>query len=248
MKRKSAALIFLLALASLGSFALAEEHWAYKGHGGPGEWGALNVEFGACKFGRLQSPIDIRGAKTADLTPIKFDYKPSVLKIIDNGHTVQINYASGSSIEVSGVRYELLQFHFHLPSEEKVEGKSHAMVAHLVHRNADGKLAVVAVLLDKGGSSEMIDTLWKNIPAEKGKEREVGDLMIDATRLLPDNKAYYTYQGSLTTPPCSEGVTWFVLKIPTKISAGDIEAFRKLYPLNARPVQPLNGRVVQTTP
>jgi len=136
-------------------------HWAYAGHGGPAEWRALSPEFATCKLGKHQSTIDIRGAKPADLPAIKFDYKPSPLKVIDNGHT--IHYAPGSSIDVGGVRYELVQFHFHKPSEEKIDGKSHAMVAHLVHQSADAKLAVVAVLLDAGGASALIDSTWKNL-------------------------------------------------------------------------------------
>ena len=129
--------------------------------------------FATCKLGKVQSPIDIRGAKAADLPAIKFDYKPSPLKVIDNGHTIQVNYAPGSSIDVGGARYELIQFHFHQPSEEKIDGKSHAMVAHLVHKGADGKLAVVAVLLDKGGANPTIDAIWKNLPKEKEKEMSV---------------------------------------------------------------------------
>ena len=240
-----AALAALAAAPAVGPAYAEGAHWAYKGHGGPSEWGSLNAEFGACKLGKLQSPIDIRGAKAADLPAIKFDYKPSPLKIIDNGHTIQVNYAPGSSIDVGGARYELVQFHFHLPSEEKVNGKSSAMVVHLVHRNAAGKLAVVAVLLDKGGASETIDSLWKNIPREKEKESAVAGASIDATKLLPASQSYYTFQGSLTTPPCSEGVTWFVLKSPLKIADGQVAAFAKIYPLNARPVQPLNGRTIQ---
>ncbi|HEX6020057.1 MAG TPA: carbonic anhydrase family protein, partial [Burkholderiaceae bacterium] len=126
------------------------EHWSYGGHGGPANWGELDPAFATCKLGHVQSPIDIRGAQSADLPAITFDYKPSPLKVIDNGHTIQVNYAPGSSIEVGGARYELLQFHFHKPSEEKIDGKAHAMVVHLVHKDAGGKLAVVAVLLDKG--------------------------------------------------------------------------------------------------
>jgi carbonic anhydrase len=231
----------------IADIASADEHWAYQGHGGPEEWGSLSPEFGACKLGKLQSPIDIHSAKVADLAAIKFDYKPSALKIIDNGHTIQVNYAPGSSIDVDGARYELVQFHFHRPSEEKIDGKSFAMVAHLVHRNSAGKLAVVAVLLDQGGASELIETRWKNIPHEKGKEVSVANVVINVTKLLPQNQGYYTFQGSLTTPPCSESVTWFVLKAPLAIAQDEIVAFSKIYPLNARPVQPLNGRVVQAT-
>ena len=242
--------VALIIAATIGYAATAQaegKHWTYSGHEGPAEWGTLSPEFAMCKLGKHQSPIDIRGAKTADLPPIKFDYKPSPLKVIDNGHTIQVNYGPGSSIDVGDARYELVQFHFHKPSEEKVDGKSHAMVAHLVHRNADGKLAVVAVLLDKGGASELIDSIWKNLPKEKESEALVENVTVDATRLLPDNKGYYTFQGSLTTPPCSEDVTWLVLKTPVKIADSEIAAFGKLYPMNARPTQALNGRAIEAT-
>ena len=222
-------------------------HWTYSGHGGPAEWATLNPDFAACKLGKHQSPIDIRGAKSADLPAIKFDYKPSPLKVIDNGHSIQVNYAAGSSIDVGGARYELVQFHFHKPSEEKIDGKSHAMVAHLVHRNSDGKLAVVAVLLDKGGSNVLIDSIWKNLPKEREKEAVVQNVSIDANELLPESRGYYTFQGSLTTPPCSEEVTWLVLKTPLKIADDEIAAFGKRYPMNARPTQALNGRAIRAT-
>lgn len=223
------------------------KHWAYAGHGAPAEWGNLDHDFETCKLGKYQSPIDIRGAKPADLPAIKFDYSPSPLKVIDNGHTIQVNYAPGSSIDVGGTRYDLLQFHFHKPSEEKINGKAHAMVAHLVHKSADGKLAVVAVLLDKGGASATIDTIWKNLPKEKEKETAVANVSVDAATLLPNDKGYYTFQGSLTTPPCSEGVKWLVLKTPVKIADGEIAAFGKIYPMNARPTQATNGRDIEAT-
>lgn len=240
--------LFMISTLSLAAVALAEgDHWTYEGHGGPAEWGSLNPEFVACKLGTLQSPIDIRGAKAADLPAIKFDYKPSALTIIDNGHTIQIDYAPGSSIDVGGAHYELVQFHFHRPSEEKIDGKSFAMGVHLVHKNSAGKLAVIAVLLDKGGASDLIGELWKNIPKEKRRETVATNVTIDATKLLPQNKAYYTFHGSLTTPPCSEGVTWFVLKTPLKIADDELTTFAKIYPLNARPTQSRNGRAIQTT-
>ncbi|QJR10442.1 Carbonic anhydrase [Usitatibacter rugosus] len=228
--------------------AMAEGgHWGYTGHGGPKEWGTLDPAFSTCKLGKHQSPIDIHGAKAADLPAIQFDYKPSALKVIDNGHTIQVNYAPGSTIDVGGSKYELLQFHFHHPSEEKVNGKPHAMVAHLVHRNAEGKLAVVAVLLDKGGNSDVIDAIWKNLPKEKEKEVAVEGVTIDVAKLLPANRGYYAFEGSLTTPPCSEDVRWLVLKSPVKIASAQVAAFGKLYPMNARPTQPLNGRSLQAS-
>jgi len=239
--------LFVVAIICCAFEAQAEgQHWSYGGHGGPVEWGELDQAFATCKLGKVQSPIDIRGAKVAELPIIKFDYKPSPLKVIDNGHTIQVNYAPGSWIDVGGARYELMQFHFHKPSEERINGKSHAMVAHLVHKGADGKLAVVAVLLDKGGANPTISEIWKNLPKEKEKEMSV-NATVDAAALLPSNKGYYTFSGSLTTPPCSEDVRWFVLKTPTKIAQSEITAFGKLYPMNARPTQPLNGRAIEAT-
>jgi carbonic anhydrase len=221
-------------------------HWSYGKHGGPAEWGDLDKAFASCQLGKVQSPIDIRGAKAADLPAIKFDYKPAPLKLIDNGHTIQVNYAPGSTIEVGGTRYELVQFHFHKPSEEKIDGKAHAMVAHLVHKGSDGALAVVAVLLDQGQDNPTLRAVWSNLP--KQKEKEIATpASIDAAALLPVDKGYYTFAGSLTTPPCSEGVRWFVLKTPMTLAASELTAFAKLYPMNARPTQPLNGRAVEAT-
>ena len=243
-------IVALCIVGTLGHTAAAQaegEHWTYGGHEGPAKWGSLDPEFATCKLGKTQSPIDIHGAKHSDLPAIQFAYKPSPLKVIDNGHTIQVNYAPGSSIDVGGTRYELVQFHFHKPSEEKINGQSHAMVAHLVHKGADGKLAVVAVLLDAGGASALIDTIWTHLPKEKEKEVLVENVTIDATELLPAKKGYYTFQGSLTTPPCSEDVRWFVLKTPLKITGNEIAAFGKIYPMNARPTQPLNGRELKET-
>jgi carbonic anhydrase len=237
-------------LLTLGSQALAAEgkpHWSYGGATGPTKWGKLEEDFSSCAMGKTQSPIDIHDAavKRTDLPAIDFAYQPSTLKIIDNGHTIQINYAPGSFITVGDKRYELAQFHFHHPSEEKMNGKRQAMVAHLVHRDADGKLAVVAVLLSSGSANPLVQTLWQNIPKEKESEVTVDAVKINVADLLPKNRAYYTFAGSLTTPPCSEGVTWFVMRHPTSISKDEIARFAKLYPANARPVQPLNGREVR---
>jgi carbonic anhydrase len=244
---KTVSALFVAATLICTSQSQAEGmHWSYGEHGGPAEWGELDKGFAACKLGKVQSPIDIRGAKATDLPAIKFVYKPSPLKLIDNGHTIQVNYAPGSSIEVDGERYELVQFHFHKPSEEKINGKAHDMVAHLVHKAADGRLAVVAVLLDKGGANPTIDTIWKNLPSTKEKEVSV-KTSIDVAKLLPADKGYYTFAGSLTTPPCSEQVRWFVMKSPVKITEGEIAAFGKIYPMNARPTQPVNGRSIQST-
>jgi len=244
---KTVSLGLAIFVACVGSTASAAEHWAYTGHSGPAEWGALSPEFATCKLGKHQSPIDIRAAKAADLPAITFHYQPAPLAVIDNGHTIQVNYAPGSWIDVGGARYDLVQFHFHKPSEEKVDGKSHAMVAHLVHKSADGKLAVVAVLLDGGGANATIDTIWKNLPKEKEKQVEVPNTTVDASGLLPKDHGYYTFEGSLTTPPCSEDVRWLVLKAPLRIADAEIADFGKIYPMNARPTQPTNGRSIEET-
>jgi len=192
-----------------------------------------------CKTGHHQSPIDIRNPETANLPALHFDYKPSPLHIIDNGHTIMINYGPGSSISVGAKQYTLKQFHFHRPSEEKINGKSFEMTLHLVHADAEGKLAVVAVLLQEGGDNSLVRELWKDTPKEKDKEELFDQVQIDVSQLVPSDRGYYTFSGSLTTPPCSEDVTWFVLKHPMTISAAEIQQFSNLYRHDARPTQPL---------
>jgi carbonic anhydrase len=219
-------------------------HWDYHGDGGPESWGQLKPEFSTCAAGQRQSPIDIRGGIAVQLEPIQFDYRVSGFSVIDNGHTVQVNLPAGHAITVLGRRYELQQFHFHRPSEERINGKQHDMVAHLVHKDAEGKLAVVAVLLDRGAAQPLIQAVWNALPLEK-HEAQAAPGTMDLNKLLPEDRRYYTYMGSLTTPPCSEGVLWMVLKTPVTVSPDQIEIFSRLYPMNARPVQPLAGRLIK---
>jgi carbonic anhydrase len=221
--------------------------WTYSGAEGPEHWGTLKSEYASCTHGRQQSPIDIRNAHDADLPAIHFDYKPTALKVIDNGHTIQVSYDRNSSITIGDRRYELIQFHFHHPSEEEIEGRTYDMVVHLVHRDQDGKLAVVAVLLRKGRVNAMLQKLWEHLPEVKEKETLIHGVEINAADLLPADRGYYSFPGSLTTPPCTEGVSWFVLKTPTEVSSAEIMQFGALYPHNARPVQPLNGRTILQT-
>jgi carbonic anhydrase len=219
-------------------------HWSSEGSDGPDHWGELDKTFRACQLGHHQSPIDIRNPKPADLPPIQFAYQRTPLHIVDNGHTIQVNYAPGSFITVGAKRYQLTQFHFHHPSEERIDGKRFEMVAHLVHASREGALAVVAVLLDAGAANPVIATVWQHLPAHEGPELKLDDVQIDVMGLLPQDRRYYTFSGSLTTPPCSENVTWFVLKTPESISQGQADAFGKIYESNARPIQPLYGRTV----
>lgn len=219
-------------------------HWAYSGDTGPESWGRLKPEFQQCMLGKRQSPIDIREGIPVQLDPIQFDYRPSNFRVIDNGHTVQVNVEPGNGITVMGRRYELLQFHFHRPSEERINGRQYEMVAHLVHKDMDGKLAVVAVLMDQGKAHPLVQQVWNNLPLEKNSEQGAMT-QIDLTHLLPEQRQYYTYMGSLTTPPCSEGVLWMVMKQPAGMSREQIGVFSKLYPMNARPVQSQAGRLIK---
>lgn len=222
----------------------AAVHWDYDGAHGPAQWGAMKPEFATCSSGKRQSPIDIKDGIRLQLEPVQFDYQPTAFRVLDNGHTVQVNVAAGSSIEVMGRRYELVQFHFHRPSEERIDGRAFDMVAHLVHKDLEGRLAVVAVLLERGSAQPVVQAVWNNLPLEKGDEL-AARAPLDLNALLPAERQYYTYMGSLTTPPCSEGVLWMVLKQPVPISPEQISVFARLYPMNARPVQAASGRLIK---
>ena len=219
-------------------------HWDYVGSGGPEAWGRMKPEFAKCSSGTRQSPIDIRDGIKVELDAVQFDYQASGFRVIDDGHTVQVNVSAGNSIQVMGRRYELVQFHFHRPSEERIDGRQFDMVAHLVHQDIDGRLAVVAVLLDRGSAQPIVQKVWNNLPLEKGDEVAARGT-INLNDLLPAERSYFTYMGSLTTPPCSEGVLWMVMKQPVQISADQIGIFARLYPMNARPIQSLAGRLIK---
>ena len=247
--------VLVSTVAIIGFVALAHgqeakhpaHEWDYGKDHGPGHWGALKPEFTACLSGHHQSPIDIQKTEKADLPSIQFQYSASPLRIVDNGHTIQVNYEPGSSIRVGEREYALKQFHFHRPSEERVHGRRHGMSLHLVHADAAGQLAVVAVLLDAGAENALVRQLWNNLPKEEGKEERRNDVRINAADLLPADRGYYTFEGSLTTPPCTENVTWFVLKEPVTVSRGEIAQFAKEYPDDARPTQPIYDRIVKET-
>lgn len=219
-------------------------HWDYRGSAGPEAWGAMKPEFATCSIGTRQSPIDIRDGLKVQLDPVQFDYRATGFSVIDNGHTIQVNVQPGNSIEANGRRYDLLQFHFHRPSEERINGKQFDMVAHLVHKDAEGRLAVVAVLLDRGAAQPLIQQVWNNLPLEKN-EAVPARVAIDLNALLPAERSYFTYMGSLTTPPCSEGVLWMVMKTPVGVSNDQISLFSRLYPMNARPIQQVAGRMIK---
>lgn len=224
--------------------AAAHPQWSYEGPGGPAEWARLAPENQICGTGQRQSPIDIRDSIAVDLEPIDFRYRPTGFRVVDNGHTIQVEL-DNNEISLLGNNYRLLQFHFHRPSEERINGRSFEMVVHLVHRGDDGKLAVVAVPLEKGKENPAIQTVWNHLPLEKGQTTAPPAAEIDPTRLLPVQRDYYTFMGSLTTPPCTEGVLWLVLKTPVELSPEQAGIFARLYRHNARPIQPDNGRLIK---
>lgn len=222
----------------------AHIHWAYDGAGAPENWSKIDPNNRACAVGERQSPIDIKDGIKVDVEPIKFSYRPSTFRIVDNGHTVQV-VVGDSSITLTGKTYELIQFHFHRPSEEKVNGQRFDMVVHLVHKSDDGQLAVIAVLLERGNENPFIQTLWNHMPLEKNQPVSPPDTIIDPLSLLPASRNYYSYMGSLTTPPCTEGVLWLVMKQPVQVSPEQIAIFSRLYKNNARPIQPTSGRLIK---
>jgi carbonic anhydrase len=221
-----------------------EAHWSYAGEEGPEHWGKLSPAYALCGQGKSQSPIDIKGASAADLKPIQFDYGATVEEIVNNGHTIQANSAPGSRITVDGHVYELKQFHFHAPSENRFAAKAFPLEVHLVHADKDGKLAVVAVMFREGAANEAVAAVWAKMPAKKdGKAKPAAP--INAGALLPKMRSYYSFTGSLTTPPCTEGVRWLVIEEPSTVSHQQVEAFEKVMGHhNNRPVQALNGRPV----
>ncbi|KKO20968.1 MAG: carbonate dehydratase [Candidatus Brocadia sp.] len=243
--------VFLPLLASAFQPAVAAEHtssphWDYEGDLGPDHWDKLVLEQWHCKIGDMQSPIGISVTEKAKLDEIVFHYYPVPLKIINNGHTIQINYEKGSFITIGHKKYDLVQFHFHTPSEHVIHGKHYEMEAHLVHKGEHEHIAVVAVLIGEGKENAFIKTLWSNFPKDVGQEHIVHDVKICASQLLPRNTtAYYTYPGSLTTPPCTENVTWLILKTPIEVSAVGLHKFRSLFKYDARPIQHVSGRVVR---
>ena len=216
-----------------------EVHWGYEGDNGPEHWGDA---FPVCGKGKKQSPLNIVGPFEKSKDTLNVDYKEGPLKMFNNGHTIQVNIEPGSTLTIGKETFDLLQFHFHRPSEEQVEGKNASMVAHFVHKSKEGKLAVIGVLLNEGKDSAAIKTLWANLPPKEGEEFLPPKVTFNPASMLPKEMGFYNYEGSLTTPPCTEGVQFYILKTPMDISKQQLAKFP--YKLNARPVQSLNGRKI----
>ena len=214
-------------------------NWGYEGAMGPESWGN---DFPTCARGKAQAPLNIKGPFEKALFNVTPDYKNGPLKIINNGHTIQVNVPPGSKLRIDSQPFELVQFHFHRPSEEQINGKPSAMVAHFVHKNSEGRLAVLGVMLKEGNENPGIKTLWTHAPTKEGPEVSPEGVNFNPGNLLPREYEFYSYEGSLTTPPCTEGVRFFILKSQVNISREQVEAFP--FKKNARPVQPQNGRAI----
>lgn len=243
-------------LAQKGIPPAADDHhghghgaaWSYEGATGPQAWGNITPQYSTCDRGRRQSPIHITDADSlpGPAEPLQLNYQPSGGSIVNNGHTIQVDLDNAANtLTVRGSTYRLVQFHFHHPAEERINFKSFAMVAHLVYRNEDNQLAVLAVLMDPGAPSPLLHKLWTHMPLDAKDRVKLPAGLVDLNELLPQDLRYYQFMGSLTTPPCSEGVLWLVLKAPVTVGADQLQLFAKLFPNNARPTQPLNGRVVR---
>jgi carbonic anhydrase len=222
-------------------------NWSYEGKTGPLRWGKLDPAYAACSKGHEQSPIDIRGAHLDKaLPPIEFHYMAGPVTLENTGHRIVARVDPGSYIVVDGVRYNLIEFDFHHPSEETVKGKLSDMSIHLLHKSADGKMVILAVRLieDQNRPSALLATLWPNLPAKPGTSAKVTD-MINPGGLLPADRGYWTYMGSLTTPPCTEGVRWFVFEQQVTLSRDQLRAFQNIYRINTREVQDPHGRRIQ---
>ncbi len=221
----------------------ASPQWSYSGKGGPSHWGSLKAEYTACSKGTRQSPINISKALGTELGPLKFKYRKSLsLTILNNGHAIQINQRKGSVLHLDGTEYDLLQIHFHSPSEHTIDNKSYPMEAHFVHRDKDGNLAVVGLMIGVGSHNTALDTIWPVLPKTKSKAKL--NIKYEIAKLLPAGKSYYRYAGSLTTPPCTESVTWLVLKDTIEISKDQLKSYRNILNKTNRPIQKRNNRLI----
>jgi len=247
--RFSAFAALALGVAALSATQIAAQtaNWGYQGKTGPLVWGKLDPAYQACSKGHEQSPLDIRGAHlNKALAPIEFHYIAGPVRLENDGHTIVAHVNPGSYIVAGGVRYELVEFDFHHPGEQAVKGKLSDMDVHLLHRSADGKLAVVAVRLmeDAGNPNAVLAALWPHLPITAGASEKVQE-MVSAGGLLPADRGYWTYTGSLTAPPCTEGVRWFVLEQELSLSRDQLRAFAVLFRVNTRGLQEAHGRRIE---
>jgi carbonic anhydrase len=237
-------LLSSLTLAMAAPVLASSAHWGYTGHTSPEYWGELSLEYQLCATGKNQAPIDLHAMLEADLKPLRIAYTAGGDEVVNNGHAIQVNYQPGSTLDVDGHVFELKQFHFHTPSENTIEGESFPMEMHLVHLDEAGNIAVIGVMFTEGEENAELAKAWSVMP-KQADQKASPSATLDASALLPANPDYYRFNGSLTTPPCTEGVTWIVMKEPVTVSAEQVETFAHvMHHPNNRPVQPLNARPV----
>ncbi len=221
----------------------AEHSWSYEGDTGPEYWGEFSD---TCSTGKFQSPINLSATDIGSNDSFDINYSSSPLTIVNNGHTIQVEgFDEGNSLTIDGKDYELLQYHFHTPSEYTVDGERFPMEMHLVHTGEDGNLAVIGVMIREGAENSGIAPIWDVMPEEAGSAESFSDIQVNPADLVPDDSKYYKLSGSLTTPPCTEGVKWVVMEKPIEFSKTQIEKFQKAHPHNSRPLQDTNGRGIE---
>jgi carbonic anhydrase len=225
--------------------AESHAHWTYEGHHGPSAWGKLEQSFRACSDPTEQSPIDLRDAVKADLAPLAIDWHPQVFKVVNNGHTIQANAEANGGVTIGGNRFTLAQFHFHTPSEHALNGQRAEMEAHFVNADDKGGVLVVGVFMKAGASHPPFAHLMASAPKEEGSA--VLNSPVDPSAFLPADPTRFRYEGSLTTPPCSEIVDWNIYAAPIEVAQSDIDAFKSIFPMNARPLQNLGRRFLLET-
>jgi len=218
--------------------------WSYSGANAPAHWADLRPDYHACRSGTKQSPVNIAQFYQDDLPEMELRYGSVPLSLINTGQTVQVNIPAGNAFFADGMRYTLKQMVFHTPSEHYMDGAPYPMELQMLHRGDDGTQVILSVMLKIGPANRVIQGIWQNIPVQTFAEKTLASVMFSPKDVMPDTLDYYKYTGSLTTPPCNEGVTWFVMKDPITLSEDQLRAFQTLFPVNARSVQPLNGRVI----
>lgn len=222
-----------------------EAHWDYTGEHSPAHWGEMKKGFAMCSKGKMQTPINISPTEDIDIDPLEFNYTTGATDLINNGHTVQINVASGSSVTIDGKEFELKQFHFHTPSENNINGKKFPLEAHFVNVAKDGQIAVVALMFEEGATNPILEKIWSKFPLEVNHKEPIKLSADDINALMPANQDYYKFMGSLTTPPCTENVKWNVFKISMNISKEQVKKFYNVFGhSNNRPLQDINNRVI----
>ena len=235
---------FALLLTATGAVGSEQAHWGYSGENGPEHWGSLSPGYNLCSTGRNQSPVNLTGMIEAELKPLVLNYTAQATEVINNGHSIQLTFAPGGMLEVEGRSYGLKQIHFHSPSENAIDTKTFPLEGHLVHADEAGNLAVVAVMYVVGAENQAFTAAWESMPMRAGEKMALTDGSSAAT-FLPADHNYYRFNGSLTTPPCSEGVTWLVMKAPAEISTAQLKRFQEVMGgPTARPLQPINARVI----